>query len=126
MAGVASCEGVKDDIASALSEDKGFVLSDVIMMSLNWSIDGLPEAATCALNERDITCNALSGNVDNDYGLILPTVIDISGRFDDALNLSGTYTANINCEGDLCVTIELLYSISFPCQFDFNFVAGAE
>lgn len=126
VAGVASCEGVKDDIASALSEDKGFVLSDVIMMSLNWSIDGLPEAANCALNERDITCNALSGNVDNDYGLILPTVIDISGRFDDALNLSGTYTANINCEGDLCVTIELLYSISFPCQFDFNFVAGAE
>ena len=124
-AGVSSCEGVKDDIASSLSDDKGFALSNVTVMGLNWGIDGLPEASNCGLSERSVNCDPLTGNIDNDYGLTLPTVIDITGHFDDESNVSGTYTANINCEGDLCTTIELIYSISFPCTFDFNFVAGS-
>jgi hypothetical protein len=123
VAGASSCEGVAGDIASALSDDKGFALSSVTAAALNWRIDGLPEAAGCSLSGLSINCESLSGDIENDYGLTLPTVIGISGNFSDESNISGTYSANIECEGNLCATIEALYSISFPCDFDFNFVA---
>ena len=121
--GVSSCEGVAADIASSLSEEKGFTLSNVTDTALNWRIDGLPEAASCNLSGLSVTCEPLTGDIDNDYGLTLPTVININGNFSDSSTVSGTYTANIGCEGGLCATAEALYSISFPCTFDFNFGA---
>ena len=117
-----SCAGVSEDVVKGLSEDKGFSISGASPASFTWLIDGFPESRSCALSGHDFDCDTLSGNIDNDY-VDLPTLIETQGSFSDEHNSTGTYEAAIDCDGPLCSTVEGMYGISFPCDFNFTFSA---
>ena len=118
-----TCAGASDDVVTGLSESTGFSISDTTASGFVWQIDGFPEPSACTQSGFDFNCAPVSGNIDNDF-VELPTIITTQGNFSDERTLSGTYEATINCSGPLCATVEALYAISFPCDFDFSFSAS--
>jgi hypothetical protein len=118
-----TCAGASDDVVTGLSESTGFSISDTTASGFVWQIDGFPEPSACTQSGFDFNCAPVSGNIDNDF-VELPTIITTQGNFSDERTLSGTYEATINCSGLACETVELLYAISFPCDFDFSFSAS--
>ena len=118
-----SCAGVSDEVVSGLSGSAGFSISDATASGFVWQIDGFSESSECTQSGFDFNCDPASGNIDNEYAE-LPTLINTQGTFSDERTLSGTYEASINCSGPLCATVEAVYAISFPCDFDFSFSAS--
>jgi hypothetical protein len=114
---------VSDEVVTGLSGSTGFSISDATASGFVWQIDGFSESSECTQSGLDFNCDPVSGNIDNEYAE-LPAIIDTQGNFSDERTLSGTYEASIDCAGPLCETVELLYTISFPCDFDFSFSAS--